>query len=189
MVRRNNGARSGALQSPRPHRQALLRARRSNRSFRSAALDRQSLCQKPIRPPNLRQLAFMAALLLYRKRSPIPIVLCLFAIFPLYSGLSHWFECDQRGHMFGYWFGHDMFKPPFKGADGKLLFPEITRDAILFGGTDPGRFCPTYMVFCESFTPLRRQPREYQTYARRYVYIIPKTAPAPPPYLNHLRAR
>jgi hypothetical protein len=133
-------------------------------------------------------LAFMAALLLYRKRSPIPIVLCLFAIFPLYSGLSHWFECDQRGHMFGYWFGHDMFKPPFKGADGKLLFPEITRDAILFGGTDPGRFCPTYMVFCESFTPHRCQPREDQTFDRRDVYVITQNALADPPYLNYIRA-
>ena len=32
-----------------------------------------------------------------------------------------------------------------------MVYPEMTRDAILFGGTDPGRFCPTYMIFCESF--------------------------------------
>src|SRR5512135_2774290 len=24
----------------------------------------------------------------------------------------------ERGHWFGYWYGHDMFTPPFKGADG-----------------------------------------------------------------------
>ncbi len=133
-------------------------------------------------------LAFLAALLLYRKRPPVPVVLCLFAVFPVYSGLSHWFECDERGHMFGYWFGHDMFKPPFKGADGKPLFPEMTRDAILFGGTDPGRFCPTYMVFCESFTPHSCQPREDQTFDRRDVYVITQNALADPPYLNYIRA-
>ncbi len=46
-----------------------------------------------------------------------------------------------------------MFTPPFNRADGKPLYPEMTRDAVLFGGTDPGRFCPTYMIFAESFAP------------------------------------
>ena len=133
-------------------------------------------------------LAFLAALLIYRRRSPLAVTLGLFAMLPLYSGLSHWFECDQRGHMFGYWFGHDMFKPPFKAADGKSLFPEMTRDAILFGGTDPGRFCPTYMVFCESFTPHNCQPPEDQTFDRRDVYVITQNALADPPYLNYIRA-
>jgi len=133
-------------------------------------------------------LAFLTTLLLYRRSSPVAIILGLFAILPLYSGLSHWFECDQRGHMFGYWFGHDMFKPPFKGADSKPLFPEMTRDAILFGGTDAGRFCPTYMVFCESFTPHNCQPAEDQTFDRRDVYVITQNALADPPYLNYIRA-
>jgi hypothetical protein len=133
-------------------------------------------------------LAFLGALLLYRRRSPFAVTLCLFAILPLYSGLSHWFECDQRNHMFGYWFGHDMFKPPFKGGDGKALFPEMTRDAILFGGTDPGRFCPTYMVFCESLTPHECQPLEDQSFDRRDVYVITQNALADPPYLNYIRA-
>jgi hypothetical protein len=133
-------------------------------------------------------LAFLVALLLYRRRAPLAITLGLFTLFPLYSGLSHWFECDQRGHMFGYWFGHDMFKPPLKGVDGKPLFPEMTRDAILFGGTDPGRFCPTYMVFCESLTPPNCQPREDQSFDRRDVYVITQNALADPPYLNYIRA-
>src|SRR6266581_4206718 len=98
-------------------------------------------------------LVFFGAMVLYRRRAPLVIALSVFAALPFYSGLSHWFECDQRGHMFGYWFGHDMFTPPFKGSDSKPLFPPMTKDAILFGGTDPGRFCPTYMIFCESFTP------------------------------------
>ena len=132
--------------------------------------------------------AFLTAFLVYRRRSPLVITLGLFAMLPLYSGLSHWLECDQRGHMFGYWFGHDMFKPPFKGVDGKPIFPEMTRDAILFGGTDPGRFCPTYMVFCESFTPHKCQPLEDQSFDRRDVYVITQNALADPPYLNYIRA-
>jgi hypothetical protein len=133
-------------------------------------------------------LAFVGALLLHRRRAPIAVTLALFAILPLYSGFSHWFECDQRGHIFGYWFGHDMFKSPFKGADGKPLFAEMTRDAVLFGGTDPGRFCPTYMVFCESFTPHKCQPPEDQSFDRRDVYVITQNALADPPYLNYIRA-
>jgi Protein of unknown function (DUF2723) len=133
--------------------------------------------------------AFLVALLFHKRRFPLAITLALFALWPFYSGLSHWFECNQRGHLFGYWFGHDMFKPPFKGADGKALFPEMTRDAILFGGTDPGRFCPTYMVFCESFTPHNCQPIEDQTFDRRDVYVITQNALADPPYLNYIRAQ
>jgi tetratricopeptide (TPR) repeat protein len=133
-------------------------------------------------------LAFVCALIVYHRRAPLGITLGLFALMPLYSGLSHWFECDQRGHLFGYWFGHDMFSPPFKGADNQPIFPEIARDAILFGGTDPGRFCPTYMVFCESFTPHKCQPAEDQSFDRRDVYVITQNALADPPYLNYIRA-
>ena len=39
----------------------------------------------------------------------------------------------------------------YPGADGKPIYPEMARDAVLFGGMDPGRFNPTYMIFCESF--------------------------------------
>ena len=80
------------------------------------------------------------------------ILLCLFTALPVWSGLSHWYKSEQRNHWFGYWFGHDMFTPPFG------MYPEMSRDTILFGGTDPGRFCPTYMIFCESFIPHRCQP-------------------------------
>jgi hypothetical protein len=133
-------------------------------------------------------LAFVAAVICYRGRAPLIVTLALFALIPLYSGLAHWFECDQRGHMFGYWFGHDMFKPPFTGSDGKPVFPEMTRNAVLFGGTDPGRFCPTYMIFTESFTPHRCQPAEDRDFDRRDVYIITQNALADPPYENYIRA-
>ena len=120
------------------------------------------------------------------------------------SALSHWAKNEQRGHLFGFWFGHDMFTPPFVGPDGKfsydrklreemmtkpgkeLIYPEMTKDAVLFGGTDPGRFCPTYMIFCESFIPpeKRRDPQ----FDRRDVYIITQNALADATYLMYIRA-
>src|SRR6185436_9816063 len=100
--------------------------------------------------------------------------------------------------------GHDMFSPPFKGKDGQLtysraeraaaltgpegrfVYPEMSRDAILFGGTDPGRFCPTYMIFCESF--LRPEERRDPEFDRRDVYLITQNALADPHYLEYIRA-
>jgi thioredoxin-like negative regulator of GroEL len=133
-------------------------------------------------------LAFVLALVLYRQRAPLFITLAIFGAMPLYSGLAHWFKSDQRNHWFGYWFGHDMFTPPFKAADGKPIYPEMTKDAVLFGGTDPGRFCPTYIIFCESFTPHKCQPPEDQKFDRRDVYIITQNALADGTYLCYIRA-
>ena len=132
--------------------------------------------------------AFVLALLVYRQRGPLLITLCLFAAMPLWSGLAHWFSSDQRNHWFGYWFGHDMFTVPFTGADGKPLYPQMAKDAVLFGGTDPGRFCPTYTIFCESFTPHNCQPAEDQKFDRREVYIITQNALADGTYLCYIRA-
>ena len=131
---------------------------------------------------------FLAALAAYRHRGPLAITLGLFLLMPLHPALSHWFDSEQREHMFGYWFGHDMFTPPFQAAAGKPLYPEMTKDAVLFGGTDPGRFCPTYMIFCESFTPHHCQPAEDQKFDRRDVYIITQNALADGTYLNYIRA-
>ena len=126
---------------------------------------------------------FLSALFAYRKRAPVMIALCLFAAAPVYSGLSHWYKSEQRNHWFGYWFGHDMFTPPFG------VFPEMARNSILFGGTDPGRFCPTYMIFCESFIPHSCQPLEDQKFDRRDVYLITQNELADGTYLDYLRAQ
>ena len=133
--------------------------------------------------------AFVAALLAYQHRGPVLITLGLFVLMPLYSGLAHFTASDQHNHMFGYWFGHDMFTPPFKGTDGKPIYPEMAKDAVLYGGTDPGRFCPTYMIFCESFTPHDCQPKEDQKFDRRDVYIITQNALADGTYLDYIRAQ
>ncbi|MEY2429983.1 MAG: hypothetical protein QOJ40_2868, partial [Verrucomicrobiota bacterium] len=132
---------------------------------------------------------FIVALLVYRARAPLMITLVVFALMPLHSIMTHWSDNENREHWFGYWFGHDMFTPPFKGSDGKPIYPEMTKDTVLFGGTDPGRFCPTYAIFCESFTPHNCQPAEDQKFDRRDVYIITQNALADGTYLNYIRAQ
>ena len=150
---------------------------------------------------------FILALLIYRHRGPVLITLALFATMPLYSGLCHWAHSEQRNHWFGYWFGHDMFTPPFvapdgrfsydaklreqamKGTNGDLVYPEMTKDTILFGGTDPGRFCPTYAIFCDSFIPHDCLPAQDQNFDRRDVYLITQNALADGTYLDYLRAQ
>jgi tetratricopeptide (TPR) repeat protein len=150
---------------------------------------------------------FLAALFLYRERAPLGIALALFGALPLYAGMTHWFNSEQHNHWFGYWFGHDMFTPPFvgpdnqltydaklrdaaaKGTNGTMVYPEMARDAVLYGGTDPGRFCPTYTIFCESFIPHSCQPEQDQNYDRRDVYIITQNALADNTYLDYIRSQ
>ncbi|HEY3860530.1 MAG TPA: DUF2723 domain-containing protein [Verrucomicrobiae bacterium] len=152
-------------------------------------------------------IAFLVSLFIYNQRAPLGLTLALFSLLPVYSGISHWYKSEQHNHWFGYWFGHDMFTPPFvgpkgdltydaslrdaaaKGANGAMVYPEMARNAILFGGTDPGRFCPTYMIFCESFIPHDCQPEQDQHYDRRDVYIITQNALADNTYLDYIRAQ
>lgn len=139
-----------------------------------------------------------------QQRAAQVALLAWVALMPLGSILDHWRDNEQRGHWFGYWFGHDMFSPPFQGQAGRLedgraerakalaapdargAYPEMTRNAVLFGGTDPGRFCPTYMIFSESFLePGQRRDPEFD---RRDVAIITQNALADVHYLEYIRA-
>ena len=131
---------------------------------------------------------YVISLLVYRNRAPLFITLAIFAAMPLYPVMTHWSNNEQREHWFGYWFGHDMFTPPFNGKDNKPLYPEMTKDAILYGGTDPGRFCPTYMIFADSLTDPKYLPERDQKFDRRDVYIITQNALADGTYLNYIRA-
>jgi tetratricopeptide (TPR) repeat protein len=100
-----------------------------------------------------------------------------------------------------------MFSPPFPGPDGqltydrelrerllqdpeqgKLIYPEMARNAVLYGGTDPGRFNPTYMIFCESFIPRRCKLDTDPDFDRRDVYLITQNALADGTYLDYIRA-
>jgi len=144
-------------------------------------------------------------LLAFRKNVPLAAFLAIVALTPLYSVMAHWSDNEQRQHMFGFWFGHDMFTPPFTAPDGKLsydpderkvlltnpesaklVYPEMAKNAILFGGTDPGRFCPTYMIFCESF--IKPAQRVDPNFDRRDVYVITQNALADHTYLSYIRA-
>jgi tetratricopeptide (TPR) repeat protein len=127
-------------------------------------------------------LIFLGAVWILRQKAPLGIALIAFATIPGYSALTHWSHSEQRNHWFGYWFGHDMFTPPYG------IYPEMTRDAILFGGTDPGRFVPTYMIFCESFMPPSCKPLD-PDFNRRDVYIITQNALADGTYLQYIRAQ
>ena len=120
-----------------------------------------------------------------RSLSPM-IVLMVMALLPAWSVLSHWGKNEQRGHLFGFWYGHDMFTPPFTESDGQPIYPEMSENAILFGGTDPGRFNPTYMIFAESFTdPAKRRDPDFD---RRDVALITQNALADSTYLATVRA-
>ena len=125
---------------------------------------------------------FLAAVWGFRQKAPLGLALIAFATIPGYSALTHWSHSEQRNHWFGYWFGHDMFTPPFG------IYPEMDRDAIVFGGTDPGRFVPTYMIFCESFMPPSCKPLDPK-FDRRDAYLITQNALADGTYLQYLRAQ
>ena len=127
-------------------------------------------------------IAAMLALRPYFKKH-YAVLACLLAVFtllPMRPALNNWADNEQRGHLFGYWYGHDMFTPPFD------IHPEMERNAILFGGTDPGRFCPTYFIFCESF--INPEDRRDPEFDRRDVYIITQNALADSTYLDYIRA-
>ncbi|MEN9572784.1 MAG: hypothetical protein RL514_639 [Verrucomicrobiota bacterium] len=149
--------------------------------------------------------AFIALFLFARTRLPVTLMLALFCALPAHTILSHWAENEQRGHRFGFWFGHDMFTPPFEDSQGnlsydrkereaalkdpkraKFTYPEMTRDTVLYGGTDPGRFCPTYMIFCESF--IKPAQRHNPDFDRRDVYLITQNALADATYLMYIRS-
>jgi len=90
---------------------------------------------------------------------------------------------EQNGHDFGWQFGNYQLR----GADAiseeldadeeplpnPMFPPEMTRDAIFYGGTDPGRFVPTYMI--------------YSARVREDVYLITQNALADNTYLNVMR--
>ncbi len=81
---------------------------------------------------------------------------------------------DQRGHDFGWMFGYDMLK-------------NMDRDAVLFGGTDPGRFVPTYMIFVESFAKPEHRYSKGRDFDRRDLYIITQNALADSTYMSYIR--
>lgn len=81
---------------------------------------------------------------------------------------------NQRGHDFGWMYGYDMLK-------------DMDRDAIVFGGTDPGRFVPTYMIFVESFAKPEHRYWKGRDFDRRDLYLITQNALADSTYMEYIR--
>jgi tetratricopeptide (TPR) repeat protein len=142
----------------------------------------------------------VAWILLRRKNVPVMLVrlgcVALLAL-PLIPFNRNWRICEQRNHDFGYQFGYRMFYPSGNrpsGDYGPGDYPPMERDAVLYGGTDPGRFVPTYMIFCESrVAPKDRYQDPYfdpeggKHFDRRDVYIITQNALADSTYMSYIR--
>ena len=101
-------------------------------------------------------IAFVAIALFERipRLAGIRFALFLLPFVPLYVNYD---GCSQRDRWFGWQFGHDMLK-------------DLPKGSIVLGGSDPGRFVPTYMILGESGQDrrLKRDP----DFDRRDLYII-----------------
>jgi tetratricopeptide (TPR) repeat protein len=98
---------------------------------------------------------------------------------PAITFARNWSLCNLHGHDFGYLFGYLMFEP----GGG---YAPMDRDAVLYGGTDPGRFVPTYMIFCESRVKPQDRFRN-RDFDRSDVYIITQNALADSTYMSYIR--
>jgi len=98
-------------------------------------------------------------------------VLLLGGATALYTFVFSLPESSQRGHWFGWMYGHDMLA-------------DLEKDSFVFGGTDPGRFVPTYMVFGESFEKSKRD----SNFDRRDLYIVTQNALADTFYNRYIRS-
>ncbi len=111
------------------------------------------------------------------------------ALIPVYENYTNDYlvfsmsGAEQNGHDFGWQFGNYQLR----GADAvteeleadeeplpnPIYPPEMTEKAVFFGGTDPGRFVPTYMI--------------YSAQVRPDVFLITQNALADNTYMNTMR--
>jgi tetratricopeptide (TPR) repeat protein len=91
------------------------------------------------------------------------------SLLPLWSNFD---GCSQAEHWFGYYYGADMMRP-------------MDKNAVYFGGSDPGRFVPTFMAFVESQQDNRwkRDP----DFDRRDVTVITQNALCDSYYSSYIR--
>lgn len=92
--------------------------------------------------------------------------------------------CEQNGHDFGWQFGNWQLEGSRAilseiSEEEKEAFPDpdypppMTTNAVFYGGTDPGRFVPTYMI--------------YSAHVREDVHLITQNALADNTYMNVMR--
>ena len=94
--------------------------------------------------------------------------LCL-SLLPLWSNFD---DGNQANHWFGYQFGADVMRP-------------MEKNAVYYGGSDFGRFVPTYMAFVESQQPARF--RHDPAFDRRDVTVITQNALCDSYYSQYIR--
>ena len=90
---------------------------------------------------------------------------------------------EQNGHDFGWQFGNyqlrgakailEELEADEEPLPNPLYPPEMEPRAFFFGGTDPGRFVPTYMIYCAKVRP--------------DVYLVTQNALADNTYMNTMR--
>ncbi len=91
------------------------------------------------------------------------------SLLPLWSNFD---ECSQADHWFGYDYGADMMR-------------SMDKNAVYFGGSDPGRFVPTYMAFVESQQDSRW--KKEPDFDRRDVTVITQNALCDSYYASYIR--
>jgi len=91
------------------------------------------------------------------------------SLLPLWSNFDN---CSQAEHWFGWYYGTDMMR-------------DMDRNAVYFGGSDAGRFVPTYTAFVESQQDSRwkRDP----AFDRRDVTVITQNALCDTYYTRYIR--
>ncbi len=91
------------------------------------------------------------------------------SLLPLWSNFD---GCSQAGHWYGYYFGADIMR-------------DMDKNAVYYGGSDPGRFVPTYMAFVESQQNnyWKREP----DFDRRDVTVITQNALCDDYYCHYIR--
>lgn len=100
------------------------------------------------------------------RRANLQPAIGLLFVLPVISLYRYWPEAGKRGHDFGEQFGRRLFQPG--GA-----YPAMEHGAVLLGGTDAGRFIPTYKIFVEG--------------ERRDLYVVTQSALTDEKYLATLR--
>lgn len=112
-----------------------------------------------------------ACIWLFRRAPRLAGLQFLLLALPVMPLILNYDGSSQRNRWFGWQFGHDMLK-------------DLPQGSVVFGGTDPGRFVPTYMIFGESGQPtgVKRDPN----FDRRDLFIITQNGVGEPLYRHYI---
>lgn len=130
---------------------------------------------------------------LFRRHSALLGALCVAAcltpVIPIWENYHNFAlvdktsGADQNGHDFGWQFGnyqlrgapaiYEELSEDEEPLPDPFFPPPMTENAVFYGGTDPGRFVPTYMI--------------YSALVRPDVYLITQNALADNTYLDTMR--